>query len=53
MLLERFASMGWPKPAGQRLETWRASLAHQSNGAAVAERKHGNRVDPFSSSLNR
>ncbi len=53
MLLERFASMAWPKPAGPRLDGWRQSLAHQAGSAAVAERKHvTGRADPFSS-LNR
>lgn len=27
MLLDRFASMGWPKPAGLRLDAWRSGLA--------------------------
>lgn len=27
MLLERFASMRWPKPAGARVEAWRATLS--------------------------
>ncbi len=27
MLLNRYAEMGWPKPAGTRVETWRASLS--------------------------
>ncbi|MBK6513918.1 MAG: protein kinase [Polyangiaceae bacterium] len=32
MLLERFAAMGWPKPAGQRLDTWRTILSGAATG---------------------
>lgn len=46
MLLERFANMSWPKPAGQRLDGWRSSLA----GGATT--KHG-RSESLSSSLPR
>ncbi|MBL9023333.1 MAG: protein kinase [Myxococcales bacterium] len=30
MLLERFASMAWPKPAGPRIEAWRSALLGKS-----------------------
>ena len=55
MLLERFASMGWPKPAGQRLDAWRTALAGNGPMKHVGRPGHpaGGDGAPFSSSLPR
>jgi serine/threonine protein kinase len=34
-LLDRFATMGWPKPAGAKIEAWRAALAAQAKRATA------------------
>jgi hypothetical protein len=36
MLLERFASMAWPKPAGPRIEAWRGALSGKAKVDYVA-----------------
>jgi len=35
-LLDRFAAMEWPKPAGPKIDAWRAAIAAQAKRAAVA-----------------
>jgi serine/threonine protein kinase/tetratricopeptide (TPR) repeat protein len=35
-LLDRFATMEWPKPAGPKIEAWRTAIAAQAKRAAVA-----------------
>ncbi|HTJ81662.1 MAG TPA: protein kinase [Polyangiaceae bacterium] len=39
MLLERFASMTWPKPAGPKIDAWRAGLGHKTRQESVELRR--------------
>ncbi len=53
MLLDRFASMGWPKPAGPKLDAWRATLQSSSGAHSTRSDKLGGRGDPFVTSQPR
>jgi serine/threonine protein kinase len=36
MLLERFATMGWPKPAGPRIDAWRTGILQKARAESLA-----------------